>query len=97
MKMLRITKNYDIKCSPIVNFKGRDVFLVNVSLFDPERSKYCGIQFPQKHVSYRSGFSEDEVRRLIAILSQNEDNLWDEARIMLPLPDDIPLDDLGFM
>ena len=86
-----------INCSPIVNYNGNEVFLVNVSVMDEQGSKYCGIQFPQQHVSYNEGFSKEDVEDLIAFLSSKEEQLRHEASLMPPVPDDVPIEDFNLI
>lgn len=89
--------NLMIKCSPVVKYNGNEVFLVNVSVNDENGSKYCGIQFPQQHVSYNEGFSREDVEELLSMLSRQEEQLRHEAELMPPLPDDVPLDDFDLI
>ena len=97
MGILEYVDYMTIICSPIVHYNGKDVFLVNVSLYDPEGSKYCGIQFPQKHLSYCEKFSREDIDELMAYLSEKEDELRNEAALLPPIPDDIPVEELGLI
>lgn len=93
--------NYEclkIRCSPIVQFNGKDVYMVNVSTwYEPGSSKVCGIQFPQKHLAYCEGFSREEVDELISYLGTQEEKLRNEASLMPPVPDDVPIEDSLFI
>ena len=87
-----------IKCSPIVNFNGKDVFLVNVSMLGGDgMGKFCGIQFPQRHLSYCKGFTKEDIDELMESLVSREEELRKEASLLPPLPDDIPVEELGFI
>ena len=86
-----------VKCSPIVHYNGKDVFLANVSLLTEEGGKFCGIQFPQKHLSYCRGFTQEDIDELMDSLSEREEELRKEASLLPPLPEDIPLEELGLV
>ena len=83
---------YDSKitCSPTVSFKGRDVFLVNLSVRINGVSKFLGIQFPERYVSYCEGYTKEEVEELLSFLSEREDELKEISLVSPPLPSNYP-------
>lgn len=86
------------KCSPIVHYNGKDVFLVNVSVLGSDGvGKFCGFQFPQRHLSYCKGFTQTELDELLEHLVKKEDKLRHEAELLPPIPDDIPIEELGLI
>ena len=86
-----------VKCSPIVHYNGQDVFLANVSVLTKDGGKYCGIQFPQNHLSYCRGFTQEELAEITETLSSREDELRKEAESLPPLAEDIPIEELGLV
>ena len=91
--------NMTINCSPIVNYKGNEIFLVSVYESNEETGslKCCGVQFPQRHINFAKGYTKKEVEDIVDMLSKNEKELKKEASMMPPLPADICLDDYGFI
>lgn len=85
---------YSVHCSPILHFDGREVFLAYVSFMGEDRiGRWCGIQFPEKHLTYCRNFSEADIELIIDYLSAKEDNLWEEAH-SLPPREEWELDDI---
>lgn len=56
---------YSVHCSPILHFDGREVFLAYVSFMGEDRiGRWCGIQFPEKHLTYCRNFSEADIEQI---------------------------------
>lgn len=98
MSMAEFEGNMKIKCSPIINLNGKDVFLVNIQLVrDNDSISVCGIQLPQAKVTYCKGFTKGELDELVKYIKNNEAPLTDAASKMPPLPPDYPVEDLNLI
>ena len=95
MNISEYIDDISIKCSPIRHFNGKDVFLANASFMGEDGiGRYCGIQFPQRHVSYSRNFSKEDLEILIDYLAAKEEELRKEAESLPPDPPEIPEEEL---
>ncbi|AOZ96073.1 hypothetical protein [Butyrivibrio hungatei] len=62
--------------SPVIEKEdGTKSIVVHVS----DDGKYCGIQLPEVHLVYNSGFVKEDFREILELIDSEYDSLWFEA------------------